>query len=207
MIRNKLMRFLRKNNFKFYTGKLEPKLQQTINYFFNQGAKFTDIREDELEMIKTPNSILKLSIPLVKDDGSYDTITGFRCHHKLHKLPAKGGIRVSPFISMNSIESLALLKCLQLALLEIPFGGAKGGLKIDIKNYSQAEIDRIIRRYTIEMSKYNFIGPGIDVPAPEFGSNSHDMDIMADTYHTLYGMNDINTTAVVTGKTSTGGGL
>ena len=86
------------------------------------------------------------------------------------------------------MEALATLMSLKLAVVEVPYGGAKGGIKMDQSKFSQDEIERVIRRYTIEMTKYNFIGPGRDVPGPDVGTNTWHMDKMKDTYHTLYGM-------------------
>lgn len=96
---------------------------------------------------------------------------------------------------------------LKLAVVEVPYGGAKGGLKLDQKDYSMAEVERLMRRYTIELTKYNFIGPGIDVPGPDVGTTTWHMDKMKDTYHTLFGMNDINMTGIVTGKSLIEGGI
>jgi glutamate dehydrogenase (NAD(P)+) len=89
---------------------------------------------------------------------------------------------------------------LKLAVVEVPFGGAKGGLKMDPKKFSKGETERVLRRYTMEMSKYNFIGPSNDVPGPDVGTGTWHMDIMMDTYKTLYGLTEINHTGVVTGK-------
>jgi len=157
--------------------------------------------------MKTPQSILKINIPLVKDDGTFESITAYRCHHRNNKWPLKGGIKISPKITIENIEAGAMLKAIQLSLLEIPFGGSKGGIKIDARNYSRAEMERVLRRFTIEMVKYNFIGPGIDVPAPEEGSDSWHMDKIKDTFHTLYGMKEFNVQAVVTGKSNVEGGI
>jgi glutamate dehydrogenase/leucine dehydrogenase len=184
-----------------YRGTSEPKFLETIQSIFNDASKYTDIPVDRLALLSTPDTTIKINIPLLRDNGTFLTIPAFRCHHKLHLLPAKGGIRISPRITFDSIEGLALLSCFQLSLLEIPFGGAKGGIKMDTTKFSEAEIARVLRRYTIELVKYNFIGPGVDVPGPEYGSNSKHMDIMKDTYLTIYGMHDINANAVVTGKT------
>lgn len=96
---------------------------------------------------------------------------------------------------------------LKLAVVEVPYGGAKGGIKINPKDYSLNETERIMRRYTIELTKYNFIGPGIDVPGPDVGTTTWHMDKMKDTYQTLYGMNDINMTGIVTGKSLVEGGI
>lgn len=190
-----------------YQQTTEPKFRETIDKFFKNASAYTTIPEDRLQILNTPDTTLKINIPLLRDDGTFCTIPAFRCHHKLHKLPAKGGLRISPRITMDSIEALALISCFQLSLLEIPFGGAKGGIKMDVTKFSDSEIARVLRRYTIELAKYNFIGPGVDVPGPEFGSSEWHMDIMKDTYQTIYGMKDINSVAVVTGKSYGNGGV
>jgi len=158
-------------------------------------------------MMKTPNSVLKINIPLIRDNGSFETITAYRCHHKTIHWPLKGGLKISPKISLEQIEAGAMLKSIQLSLLEMPFGGSKGGIKIDVRNYSNMEIERIIRRFTVEMTKYNFIGPGIDVPAPEEGSTSWHMDLIKDTYKNYYGFKEFHAQAVCTGKSNIEGGI
>ncbi len=157
--------------------------------------------------MKDANATLKLNIPLLRDDGTYTTIPGYRCHHKQHKLPVKGGTRISPLVELDEVEALALLMSLKLSVVEVPFGGAKGGLAMEQSKFSKKEVERVIRRYTIEMAKYNFIGPGIDVPGPDVGTTTWHMDLMKDTYHTLYGLQDFNQIAIVTGKSIVEGGI
>lgn len=178
-----------------------------VNQFFKEAAKHTEIPQDKLNLIRKPNATLKLNIPLVRDDGSYTTFEAFRCHHKQHKLPTKGGTRVSTGVEMDEVEALAFLMSLKLAVVEVPYGGAKGGICMDQSQFSKAEIERVIRRYTIELVKYNFIGPGIDVPGPDVGTTTWHMDKMKDTYHSLYGMSDFNETGIVTGKSLVEGGI
>lgn len=185
----------------------EPGFLETVQTFFKQASSHTDIAPDRLALIQSPDCTLKMNIPIVMDDGSYRTITAFRCHHKHHRLPMKGGTRIAPNVDIDEVEALALLMTLKLATVEVPFGGAKGGLKMDPRKFSKAEMERAIRRYTMELAKYNFIGPGIDVPGPDVGTSEWHMDIMKDTYHTLYGLKDFNMTGVVTGKSLIAGGI
>jgi len=180
---------------------------EMVETFFKEAASYTDIPPDRLALLKNPNAVIKLNIPLIRDDGTYTTVEAFRCHHKMHKLPCKGGTRLSSHVDQNEVEALAFLMSLKLAVVEVPYGGAKGGLKVDPSAYSQGEIERLIRRYTIELTKYNFIGPGIDVPGPDVGTTTWHMDKMKDTYHTLFGMNDINMNGIVTGKSLVEGGI
>lgn len=185
----------------------EPGFLENVHSFFKLAASHTNIAQDKLDLIKSPDVTMKMNIPIVMDNGTFKTIPAFRCHHKHHKLPMKGGTRIAPNVEIEEVEALALLMTLKLATVEVPFGGAKGGLRMDAKLFSKTEMERAIRRYTMELAKYNFIGPGIDVPGPDVGTGEWHMDIMKDTYHTLYGLNDFNMTAVVTGKSLTAGGI
>ena len=194
---------------RMFTAHLEEETSflENAEQFFKIAAAQTNIPADYIALLKNPNSTLKLNIPLLRDDGTFITIEGYRCHHKQHRLPVKGGTRISLHCDLQEVEALALLMSLKLAVVEVPFGGAKGGLKMDQSKYSKREMERVLRRYTIELKKYNFIGAGIDVPGPDVGTTEWHMDIMKDTYHTLYGMQDFNATAIVTGKSIMGGGI
>lgn len=188
-------------------GDDEPGFLETVQTFFKQASSHTQIPKDKLELIEKPDVTIKMNIPIVMDNGTYQMIPAYRCHHKHHRLPMKGGTRIAPNVDIEEVEALALLMTLKLATVEVPFGGAKGGLCMDPKQFSKSEMERAIRRYTLELAKYNFIGPGIDVPGPDVGTGEWHMDIMKDTYHTLYGMHDFNVTAVTTGKSLVAGGI
>ena len=175
-----------------FSGQDGQSFLEMVETFFKEASIHTGIASDKLQLLKNANSTIKINIPLLRDDGTFETIEGFRCHHKQHKLPTKGGTRISPLVDLEEVEALALLMSLKLAVVEVPYGGAKGGLKMDQSKYSRAEVERVIRRYTIELTKYNFIGPGRDVPGPDVGTTTWHMDKMKDTYHTLYGLEDIN---------------
>lgn len=210
MLRNlsKGYRYLNKRpqmNFSIVQG--EPGFSEMVIEYFDRAAKYTTIPADMLKIIKYPDSTLKLNIPFVRDNGTYDFVESYRCHHKRHRLPCKGGTRISPHVDLDEVEALATLMSFKLATVEVPFGGSKGGLKMDPKLYSKAETERIMRRYTIEMAKYNYIGSAVDVPGPDVGTNTWHMDIMADTYKTLYGFHDIDHMGVVTGKSIVSGGI
>lgn len=185
----------------------EPGFLQMVEQFLNNAIPHTTIPKSRIELIKLPNASLKLNIPLVRDNGSIEMIPCFRVHHKHHKLPLKGGTRLSDLVDLHEVEALATLMSMKLAVVEVPYGGAKGGIRLDPKKYSKAEIERVLRRYTIELCKYNFIGPGQDVPGPDVGTGEWHMDIMKDTFVTLYGFQNINATAVVTGKSVVNGGI
>jgi len=178
-----------------------------VSQYFDLAASKTKIPSDIVDVIKKPNVTIKFHIPLVRDDGTCEMIPCYRCQHKHHRTPAKGGTRMADNVDLQEVEALATLMSIKLSLVEVPFAGAKGGLKINPKNYSKAEISRLIRRYTIELAKKGFIGAGIDVPGPDVGTTTWHMDIMCDTYTTLFGHDDINALACCTGKSVGVGGL
>ncbi len=133
-------------------------------------------------MIKSCNSIIRFNIPLRRDDGSIETIRCYRAQHSHHKLPVKGGTRYSSDIDLQETVALASLMTFKLAIADVPFGGAKGGVKFDPKKYSQAEIQRITRSYTMSLVKKGFIGPAIDCLGPDMGTNEQIMTWIKDTY-------------------------
>lgn len=102
-----------------------------VNQFFKEATKHTSIPADRLNLIKAPNATIKLNLPLIRDDGSFITLESYRCHHKQHKLPTKGGTRISPLVELDEVEALAFLMSLKLAVVEVPYGGAKGGICLD----------------------------------------------------------------------------
>lgn len=185
----------------------EPRFLEMVEEYFNTAAQFAKIREDRIDLLKKANTTLKVQIPLVRDDGTIEVIPAYRCQHKHHKTPAKGGTRLSEHVNIQEVEALASLMTLKLSLVEVPFAGAKGGLRIDPKKYSKNEITRLMRRYTIELAKKGFIGAAVDVPGPDVGTGTFHMDIMQDTYSTLFGHNDIDALGCVTGKSVEVGGI
>ena len=180
---------------------------EDVETYFTEAAKRLNIRPDYFNVLKKPNSVLKINIPLLRDNGKIEMIEAYRCHHKQHKLPVKGGLRLSPLVDIVEIQAMALIMSIKLAVVEIPYGGAKGGIKIDVNRYSKNEIERVIRRYTCELVRYNFIGPGIDVPGPDFGMTEWHLDLIRDTYKVMQGHKNIHADAVVTGKSLTATGI
>ncbi len=156
-----------------------------------------------LRMLAAPRREVTVSIPLRRDDGSVEVLTGHRVQHNLSRGPAKGGLRYSPHVDLDEVRALAMWMTWKCALMELPYGGAKGGVTIDPTRYSTAELERVTRRYTSEILPV--IGPTRDIPAPDIGTDEHTMAWMMDTYSVANGHTVLGT---VTGKpVSLGGSL
>jgi glutamate dehydrogenase (NAD(P)+) len=134
-------------------------------------------------------------------------IPAFRCQHKTYKLPTKGGTRYSPTVDIEDVEALACLMTLKCSVVNLPYGGAKGGIRFNPKNYSVGEIERLTRQYAIKLAKKNSIGAAVDVPGPDVGTSEREMSWMKSTYQAYYGHKDINADAVTTGKFKHLGGI
>jgi glutamate dehydrogenase (NAD(P)+) len=177
-----------------------------VNRMFDRAAQFLPQTDGVLEQIKACNSVYRMSFPLKRDDGSIEVIEAYRAEHSHHKLPTKGGIRYADNVNESEVMALAALMTYKCAIVDVPFGGAKGGIKINPKNYSVHELERITRRYTYELTKKNFIGPGVDVPAPDYGTGAREMSWIMDTYAQM--TNDpLDALACVTGKPVGQGGV
>jgi glutamate dehydrogenase (NAD(P)+) len=177
-----------------------------VNRNFDKAAALTDHHPDLLALIRNCNSVYHFTFPLQRDDGSIEVIHAWRAEHSHHKLPTKGGIRYSLSVDEDEVVALAALMTYKCAVVDVPFGGAKGGIKIDSKQYKPHELERITRRYAFELVKKNFIGPGIDVPAPDFGTGPREMAWIVDTYVAL-APDKLEGPACVTGKPIAQGGI
>ncbi len=179
---------------------------QSVERSFDKAAKFTNFDHGILEQIKACNSVYQMRFPLKRDDGTIEVIEAYRVQHSHHKTPCKGGIRFSDEVNQDEVMALASLMTYKCAIVNVPFGGGKGGIKINPKNYSVYELEKITRRYTAELVKKNFIGPGIDVPAPDYGTGPREMSWIVDTYQSLK-PGEIDAAGCVTGKPVTQGGV
>ncbi|ESO02589.1 hypothetical protein HELRODRAFT_186449 [Helobdella robusta] len=160
-----------------------------------------------LNIIKPCNTFLSMTFPIKRDNGDYELITAWRAQHSHHRKPCKGGIIFSDKIDAEYVKANAALTTYKLACVGVPFGGAHAGVQIDPTKYSDVELEKIVRRLTIEMAKRSFIGPAIDVPAPDLGATDLMMSYMADTYKSTLGHMDLNAIATVTAKAISQGGI
>jgi len=181
------------------------KFLKDVHSYFDKAAAFTSHSKGLLAQIKVCNGIYKFNFP-VEINGVVQVIEGIRVQHSHHKTPTKGGIRYSEMVDEQEVEALATLMTFKCAVVDVPFGGAKGGIKINPAKFQVRDLEKITRRYTTELIKRNMIGPGIDVPAPDYGSGPREMAWIADTYAT-FKHDEINALGCVTGKPLGQGGI
>ncbi|NNE71052.1 MAG: Glu/Leu/Phe/Val dehydrogenase [Rhodothermales bacterium] len=173
---------------------------------YEKAAAHTKHTDGIIDQIRICNSVYAMEFPLKRDDGSIGVVKAWRAEHSHHKLPVKGGIRFAPNVNEDEVVALATLMTFKCAIVDVPFGGAKGGVKIDRRDYSQTEIERITRRLTFELMKKNLIGPGVDVPAPDYGTGAKEMAWILDTYNQFTDQ-PLDALACVTGKPLGQGGI
>ncbi len=183
----------------------ELSFSQNVNFLVDRAIAAMDLEQDTAAAIKACASIIQVTFP-VKIRDKIQMFTGWRAVHSTHRLPAKGGIRYAPYANQDEVEALAALMSYKCALMDIPFGGSKGALLIDPSNYTRDEMQKITRRFTMELVRKGFLSPSTNVPAPDVGTGQREMAWMADTYKHLF-PEDINYQACVTGKPVQHGGI
>ena len=170
----------------------------SVKKYFDKAAPHTGLHEGLLTQIWNCNAIYKMNFP-VKFGKEYRIIEAYRVQHSHHRLPTKGGIRFSNHVNQEEVMALATLMSYKCAIVDVPFGGAKGGVKVSPWELTVAQRQKVTRRYTAELINRNFIGPSIDVPAPDYGTGAQEMAWIYDTYRAFKG-NDIDAAGCVTGK-------
>ncbi len=177
-----------------------------VNASVNRAVELMTFEPGILEQIRACDCVYQVSFPTRRDDGSIEVIRGWRAEHSHHRAPTKGGIRYSMMVNEDEVTALAALMTYKCAIVDVPFGGAKGGVKISAWKYSPAERERITRRFTFELARKNLIGPGVNVPAPDYGTGPQEMAWIVDTYAMLH-PGELDSLAAVTGKPVTQGGI
>jgi len=183
----------------------EPSFCDSVEIMFNRAASLMDLPPGMAEKIRVANSTYTVRFG-VKLRGEIKTFTGYRSVHSEHAEPVKGGIRYSMDVNQNEVEALAALMTYKCALVEVPFGGSKGGLCIDPAEWDEDELERITRRFAYELIKRDLIHPAQNVPAPDMGTGAREMAWIADAYKRIKS-DDINARACVTGKPRHLGGI
>ncbi|CAH8497208.1 unnamed protein product [Dicrocoelium dendriticum] len=185
---------------------LEDKLISDIKARIPDHEK-VKIVKGTLGLLEPCAHVFEVNFPYKRDNGNFEMVRGFRAQHSVHRRPTKGGIRYSLDVNRGEVMALAAIMTYKCAVVDVPFGGAKAGLCIDPRSCSVSELERITRRFALELSKHGFLGPGTDVPAPDMGTGEREMSWIADTYATTLGHFDMNSHACVTGKPISLGGI
>ncbi|MCA0869628.1 Glu/Leu/Phe/Val dehydrogenase [Seohaeicola saemankumensis] len=185
--------------------KNEPSFRESVDMMFNRAVALMDLPPGLEEKIRVCNATYTVRFG-VRLRGQIQTFTGYRSVHSEHMEPVKGGIRYAPSVNQDEVEALAALMTYKCALVEAPFGGSKGGLCIDPRQYDEHELEQITRRFAYELAKRDLIHPSQNVPAPDMGTGEREMAWIADQYARM-NTTDINARACVTGKPLNAGGI
>ena len=183
----------------------EVSFLESVNLSFDEALTTLKIPKGMAQYIKDVNNVYQVRFP-VKINGKIENFVGWRSVHSDHQLPAKGGIRFAPNVNQDEVEALAALMSYKCALVDVPFGGSKGGLLIDPKKYDRDAMEKITRRFAYELIQKDYIGSGINVPAPDMGTGQREMSWIVSTY-AAHGPKDINYLGCVTGKPVSQGGI
>ena len=183
-----------------------PRFFQDVASYFADGARHSEVPAGILRQVEMCNAVYRLQFPVVQSDGEVVVVEAYRAEHSHHRLPTKGGLRYSPTVSQEEVMALAALMTYKCAIVNVPFGGAKGGVRIDPRAHDVAFLERVTRRYTAELMSKRFIGPDVDVLAPDVGTGPREMGWIADTYK-HHAPDKLNARAVVTGKSLSAHGV
>jgi glutamate dehydrogenase (NAD(P)+) len=180
-------------------------LWNTVSRQFDAAAAHLKHHKGLLEQIKACNNVYHVKFP-VKVGNRIELYQGWRAEHSHHRKPLKGGIRYSRLVNQDEVMALAALMTYKCAIVDVPFGGSKGGVQLRPRDHSVEQLERVTRRFTAELIKRNFIGPGINVPAPDYGTGEREMAWIADTYDAFH-PGQLDNMACVTGKPVSQGGI
>lgn len=183
----------------------EPSFRQSVDSMFNKAVTKLDLSPGLVEKIRVCNSTYTVRFGVILR-GDYHTFTGYRSVHSEHAEPVKGGIRYSMGVNQDEVEALAALMTYKCAIVEVPFGGSKGGLRINPRDWNPEELEKITRRFAYELIKRDLINPSQNVPAPDMGTGEREMAWIADQYRRM-NTTDINARGCVTGKPLNVGGI
>jgi glutamate dehydrogenase (NAD(P)+) len=186
--------------------KPQMSFRESVDKMVDHAMQYLDLPSGLPAEIIACNSVIKVQFPVKLNDGKYHTFSGWRAVHSDHRLPVKGGIRYSLGVNQDEVEALAALMTYKCAIVNVPYGGSKGGIKLNPRDYTEDELERITRRFARELINKGYLSPSENVPAPDMGTGEREMTWIADTYKTLR-PNDVNHLACVTGKPVTSGGI
>ncbi len=180
-------------------------LNNIVSAQFDKAAHHVKLPAGLLQQIKVCNSVYFVQFP-VKFGNRYEIMKGWRAEHSQHRKPLKGGIRYSRMVNQDEVMALAALMTYKCAIVNVPFGGSKGGLQLRARNYTREQLEKVTRRFASELIKKRFLGPGINVPAPDYGTGEREMAWISDTYDAFH-PGDLDNMACVTGKPLSQGGI
>jgi len=184
----------------------EPRFLECFKSYYDNAAALSHHPAGVLQDLRSCRSILRVEFPVKVETGDWMQVVGYRAQHSTHRVPCKGGIRFSTEVDLQEVMALASLMTFKCAIADVPFGGAKGGVAINPKTASVETLERVTRNYTMALCQKNFIGPGVDVPAPDMGTGAREMAWIKDTYEQFNSQN-VDSAACVTGKPVHAGGI
>jgi len=186
--------------------KTRVSFRESVDLMVNRAMKYLQLPMGLPSEIVACNSVIKVQFPVKLSDGKYHIFSGWRAVHSDHRLPVKGGIRFSMSVNQNEVEALAALMTYKCAIVNVPYGGSKGGIQMNPRDYSEYELEKITRRFARELINKGYLSPSENVPAPDMGTGEREMSWITDVYKMLH-PNDVNYLACVTGKPITNGGI